>query len=401
MKYSIYKAIIMMIANIKIYLWIVIELMLIVSILVLSDATYRSANSEIGRLSNIYSEQAIYITYYQMDTAPSVKHIKDIAGITYSDILILQDELPENAILQYYISDMITLYKEGVFSYVNIVWGTDEFLKVQFDKYFDMGFIGQNARALLANDEVLVLADSEEKEIQAISPSSLTMNDVTHNLESFDSNQMIPTSFISTEIDSSYCIILPISERPIDWAQNNVNTTFSVIFDDFGEAPDQVNRMISILLDKHDGKFIYQYDDVLSDYVDHAEAILEEINLFLLIAKICLCVAVFGITGIMIIIVRKRKKEYAISYAMGACKLNIYLELIFEVFCISSAGSILGSLVGYFLTNLQTQSTFPVRFYFSCISVPFMVSLIIPLLVSSIIIPDVKSRDPIETLKIE
>lgn len=294
MKYSISKAFIMMVSNIKIYIWIVIELMLIISILVLTDAMNRSANSEINQLNDIYKSQEIYISYYIIDAALSSESLVE-CGITFSDYIMLQDEVSQNTKLQYYICDHIDLYHEGIFETIYIMWGTD----------------------------------------------------------------------------------------------------------DFSKAQDEINNIISILLNQYGSQFNYSYNDVLSNYIGYVDDILKDVDLFAFFAKICLCISVFGITGIMIILVKKRKKEYAISYAMGERKLNIYTELLFEVFGVSSAGCILGCIVGFLLTKLDIQSTFQVQFYLSCVFVPFLVSLMIPFLTSVIIIPDVDAKNPIETLKSE
>lgn len=103
----------------------------------------------------------------------------------------------------------------------------------------------------------------------------------------------------------------------------------------------------------------------------------------------------------MTILIRKRRKAYAISYAMGAHKWNICMELLFEVFVVCGAGSVLGCLLGFLLTCMQTQSAFQVHFSLVCVSVPVLIALLIPVLTGVVILPEVNAVNPVETMKSE
>lgn len=405
MKYSIHKAVVMMMANIKLYFWIVVELTLIAGVLVLADATHRSADREIERLSDIYQEQDIYITWYSLEEGFGIEG-RAAAGITLQDFMFLQERYPANVTFEYHVYDRIGLYADGVFGDIFLVWGSEQFFEKQFGKeflHFDdlAGYIGPGAGALLSDRNAMIISGSGMGISRGAHPNSLMINDAEYLFKPLDVSNMIPGSSAGFEIDSSECLFLPIEERPEDWGQTNVSTTLSVSFDDFRKAPELIQEMISLLIDRHEGKFKYQYSNVLDDYISRAESILDEIDLFSFIAKVCLCVAVFGITGIMTILIRKRRKAYAISYAMGAHKWNICMELLFEVFMVCGAGSVLGCLLGFLLTCWQTQSAFWVHFSPACVSVPALIALLIPLLTGVVILPDVNAVNPVETMKSE
>lgn len=405
MRYSIQKAAVMIRANIRIYFWIVVELALITGVLVLADATHRSADREIRRLSEIYREQEIYIRYSSRDGG-LVPGEQDACGITLEDFFFLRERYPDQAAFQYYVYDHLHLYEDGVFEDIYLVWGTEQFFEKQFGKgRMDFGslagYMGPDVGALLSGGDARVSSRPGMEVSRGSQPYSLMIGGAEYRFELLDVDGMIPVSRADVEIDSSRCLFLPIEERPGDWGQTNLGTTLSVCFDDFGEAPELIQEMISLLIDRHEGEFGYRYSDVLSDYVSRTDDILDEIDLFSFIAKVCLCVAVFGITGIMTILIRKRRKEFAISYAMGARKLNICMELLFEVFMVCGTGSALGCLLGLLLTCWQTQSAFQVRFSFACVSVPAVLALLIPLLTGSVILPDVNAVNPVETMKSE
>lgn len=404
MRYSIQKAAVMIRANIRIYFWIVVELALITGVLVLADATHRSADREIRRLSDIYREQEIYITYSSMGGG-SVPGERAACGITLEDFLFLREKYSGQAAFQYFVYDNFDLYKDGIFQGMYLVWGSEEFLEKKLGGRMafgsQAGYMGQDAGVLLSGGGENVFSRSGTEVGIGSRPDSLLIGGAEYRFEILDVEGMIPVSRAGAELDGSRCLFLPIEERPGDWGQNNASTTFSVCFEDFREAPGLVQEMIALLMDRHEGKFSYRYSDVLNDYISRVEDMLDEIDLFSFIARVCLCVAVFGITGIMAILIRRRRRSYAVSYACGARKWNICAELLSEVFMVCAAGGILGCLLGFLLICCEIQSAVQVHFSLSCVSVPALLSLLIPLLTGIVILPDVDAVNPIETMKSE
>ena len=406
MRYSIQKAAVMVRENIKIYLWVIVELTLITGVLVLADATHRSADREIGRLSEIYQDQEIYLIYNFLSEEYFGAGERAACGITLQDFMFLRERYSDRGAFQYYVYDHLSLYEDGVFQEMYLVWGSEEFFERQFGKgRMDFGrlkgYAGPGAGALLSGGDAMLVASPGMEISIGSQPDSLLIGDAEYRFEPADVSGTIPLSQANIIIDSAWCLFLPIEERPEGWGQTNIGTTLSICFEDFREAPELIQEMISLLIERHEGKFSYRHSDVLSDYISRAEAILNEIDLFSFIAKVCLCVAAFGIAGIMMILVRRRRKEYAISYAMGAHKWNICMELLFEVFMVCGTGSVLGCLLGFLLTCLQTQSAFPVQFSAGCVSVPVLLSLLIPLFTGIVILPDVNAVNPMETMKCE
>ena len=404
MRYSVQKAAVMIRSNIRIYVWIVVELALITGVLVLADATHRSADREIRRLSDIYREQELYIDYYFMDGSYAPGERAD-CGITLEDFLFLRERYSGQAAFRYYVYDNLYLFG-NVVQNMYLVWGSEEFFEEQFGRgqmeFGSLaGYMGPEAGAMLSGGDARVSGSSVIEVGRGSYPDSLKIGGAEYRFELLDLEGMIPVSQAGAEIDSSRCLFLPIEERPGDWRQSNVNTNLSVCFEDFREAPQLVQEMITLLMDRHEWKFSYGYSDVLNNYISRAEDILNEIDLFSFIARVCLCVAVFGITGIMALLIRRRRKAYAVSLACGARRWDICAELLFEVFMVCGAGSVLGCLLGFLLTRFQLQSTFQVYFFLSCVSVPALLSLVIPLLTGIVILPDVNAVNPVETMKSE
>ena len=405
MRYSIQKAAVMIRSNIRIYFWIVVELALITGVLVLADATHRSADREIRRLSDIYREQELCIDYYFMDGSYAPGE-RAACGITLEDFLFLRERYSGQAAFRYYVYDNLHLFGDAVYQNIYLVWGSEEFFEEQFGRgrmeFGSLaGYMGPEAGAMLSGGDARVSGSSGIEVGRGSYPDSLKIGGAEYRFELLDVDGMIPVSQAGAEIDSSCCLFRPIEERPGDWGQSNARTIFSVCFEDFREAPELVQEMITLLMDRHEGKFSYRYSDVLNNYVSRAEEILNEIDLFSFIARVCLCVAVFGITGVMTLFIRRRRKAYAVSFACGARKRNICAELLFEGFMVCGAGSVLGCLLGFLLTRFRLQSTFQVYFFFSCVSVPALLSLVIPLLTGIVILPDVNAVNPVETMKSE
>lgn len=408
----------MMLANLKIYLLIVVELMLIEGVLVFADATHRSADREVGQLSRIYQEEEIYIVYHALDETVAYGGENAEGGITALDFFFLQERFAQEATLQFYIYDSVTVYEDGTFDTLYLVWGSDSFFEGVFGK--EPGSLGRNrgvyglrAGELLSNREAMLIPgkgksvnqgrgwDSLSGILPAESIQYIEIEGEEYQLEPLDLDVGIPTSFIGTKIDSANCLFLPIAGRPEGWGQTNVGTMLSVSSDDFRRAPELVQEMISLLYDRHGGKFSYQYSNVLNDYLNRLDDIFEETDLFSFIARVCLCVAVFGITGVMTVLVRRRRREYAISYALGARKWNICLELLLEVFFVTGTGGVLGCMAGFLLTTLQLQGTVQIRFTPLCMATPVVLAFLIPLLTGFVVIPDISATDPIESMKSE
>lgn len=134
MRYSIQKAAVMIRANIKIYLWVIVELTLITGVLVLADATHRSADREIGRLSEIYQDQEIYLIYNFLSEEYFGAGERAACGITLQDFMFLRERYSDRGAFQYYVYDHLSLYENGVFQEIYLVWGSEEFFERQFGK---------------------------------------------------------------------------------------------------------------------------------------------------------------------------------------------------------------------------------------------------------------------------
>ena len=105
----------------------------------------------------------------------------------------------------------------------------------------------------------------------------------------------------------------------------------------------------------HDDLNIYDAATAIAS----AKKIFESINLAgLALALISLITGGIGIMNVMLLSVAQRKKEIGLRKALGANRLNIMLQFLFEsvIICLSGAlvGSSFGIGAGVFLAKMRT-----------------------------------------------
>jgi putative ABC transport system permease protein len=101
----------------------------------------------------------------------------------------------------------------------------------------------------------------------------------------------------------------------------------------------------------------------------------------LIVSSITLLVGGLGVMAVMLILGIKERREIGIKRAVGATKLNIFLEYIVKSFTIAFFSSVLGLIFGvvaYFLINkiYHAAAPFPVGYSFIGIVSTFLISIL-------------------------
>jgi putative ABC transport system permease protein len=102
---------------------------------------------------------------------------------------------------------------------------------------------------------------------------------------------------------------------------------------------------------KENNFYIYSNETVVGQFNETATMIK---LIALVIGLISLLVGAIGVMNIMLVSVTERTKEIGIRKALGATKLSILAQFLFEAVILAVIGAILGILLGIFLGSLFT-----------------------------------------------
>lgn len=120
------------------------------------------------------------------------------------------------------------------------------------------------------------------------------------------------------------------------------------------------------------------------------------------IAGISLLVGGIGIMNIMLANILERMKEIGVRRAVGATKLDILSQFIYEALTISIAGGLLGILVGYFLTSLiSTYANWQTIISPFSVMLAFIVSVATGLIFGIYPAKQAAEKNPIDSLRYE
>ena len=126
------------------------------------------------------------------------------------------------------------------------------------------------------------------------------------------------------------------------------------------------------------------------------------IELLVVVSIIALLAAGVGIMNIMLVSVTERTKEIGIRKAVGAKKINVLMQFLFEAIFISLIGGFIGILLGVGIGNfagsfLNAQTAIP----YDWVVIGLLLCVIVGIIFGTYPAYKAANLDPIEALRYE
>lgn len=182
-------------------------------------------------------------------------------------------------------------------------------------------------------------------------------------------------------IDIDKLLIFP--QTAGDFWEHDEFVSFQVYF--YPTASDHYLDAYKILYENFHDISISIYDPAAS-LLKSCQDIIDMINLSTLISVILLFITLVGTIGIFLVSIYRRKKDIAVSIAIGSPLWSIHFELFIEVFIVCVAGILFGAIGAAGITMLINSRIvfFDANYTLQTIGIIILSSIFIPALVAKL-----------------
>lgn len=209
----------------------------------------------------------------------------------------------------------------------------------------------------------------------------------------------LPKSLIDREIILADCILLPLNDYKLFKEEDLANFMLYMDLSGDSQAQSIINEVLDYLRSQHGKIYHYSFYKPLEDYVKSSESLTELSRYFARMAVIMLLILLIGFRGLVNIFIKKREKSLAISMALGASKKALVFELFLEIFVICQLASILGVLVGNWMTLQVEFAVFDLTMHFQSSLIGLLIGGILSLLIPLSSLKRILTLRPVELLK--
>ena len=148
-----------------------------------------------------------------------------------------------------------------------------------------------------------------------------------------------------------------------------------------------------------------QYDFYIVDPLEVVKSQLMDLTgtlrFMTFLSYVTFAIIVVGMSGVLIVILKLRQKEFAISIMLGSSKLRIFVELILEVLCVCLVGTFCGIIISFFLTPLLSNSLQTVSFHCSTLLISLEIVVLITTISVLVALSNIKQKNPMKSLREE
>ncbi|MDP4182105.1 MAG: hypothetical protein Q8942_13575 [Bacillota bacterium] len=296
----------------------------------------------------------------QSEATPFEYKDESILPFDYQDCITLQQKFADDANVMFFIRRCLyyndkkrNISKSFYMFFVSDKLFLELYKKPKTD--YKIALVGYDAHDVLNKNNVLNKRDIIFN-YSGSSPDKLIMNNgdkleihnlsATNNKETFNyllkgisiesENQINTNSFIIIPIKYYYDFLHP-KDIPDTHLQINLNNS--------SQLGIKLTNIIQYLNNKHGNQFSYTIDSELNKYIKTTETIRDNALFANIVTFFSLVVIIIGLSGLMLLLVNKRIKEYAISIALGATKKVIFLETLMEATIVCLIGGVLGTIL--------------------------------------------------------
>jgi len=173
-----------------------------------------------------------------------------------------------------------------------------------------------------------------------------------------------PYGFMEEKIQIENCVILPLSLydgmiQPTTSVQLLLKTDIA----NLEEVSDYVIEYLDNKSVDEPNATQYTLNSEVERYIQMNQLIVEKYEIANTYIIVALFIILFGLTGVLMLLVLRRKKAYAISLMLGASISRLINELFVEVLFAVMASTGVGILFGSWLLNFEVSDTFVISFY--------------------------------------
>lgn len=319
--------------------------------------------------------------------------VKITGDMTYADFLKICDSvsIPEDTELIYYKSLYVYFYKNGQQFPIHVYYVDNLFYKyiVGNDTLIaDTVYAGKNVISLFQGDGVKV--DKYNAEYFDETTQNLLGTDISTWKELKGARYTMPPMEYEMSITNDVVPAVPTFDDsvfiPIDYADSAVdNPQFSTLYVTLVSRNSEITENYCIELCKAlriihpDIDYNYNY------YNGWISGIFIEMENYAfcmkIISVIVFVITFYGLSGILLLAINKRKRDMSIAIICGASKRKVFIELFSEVTCIIFSGMLLGIIIGTYISPIQfIQNQVVANYslsYIACIGITFVLDVVV------------------------
>jgi ABC-type antimicrobial peptide transport system permease subunit len=160
------------------------------------------------------------------------------------------------------------------------------------------------------------------------------------------------------------------------------------------------NEVLNLLNENHGDIFAYSLGSEFVNFLRLSNRAGEEAMAFNFIAAVLLLIVLIGLSGLFVLIINRRKREIAISLALGATKGRVYMECLLEMSILAVTGSVIGILASVILLSKGFESAAVVTYPNMLVSLTLTgLSLLVAIISTIPVFITIKKLMPIEILR--
>lgn len=414
--------------NIKWYSFVSVQICIAIVMVYIFSTISFSIGKQYTEMKNKADSSLIQLDVMLQDTNNSdnkqINNREQDLFFSYDDYKVIKNEYGKDLNILYVVKKKLIYTTDNKLSEIHLLFVSDEFFNIiypskKFSNFNHMNNVlfGSNAKDVTKNGK---LVEGEENWYQSldVNNNKIIIENNPYdmvNMSKLYSEQINKTKIVLLDrdiygtngnqnlgISLDNAIIIPI-ERNLIGVDNifakdgSINLIASIKFKDASINGKILPDILNYLQNVH--KQQYTFANSIQLYINQTQSLLELCKIVNLLTVVCIIIVMIGITGLMLLMVSKRKKEIALSIAIGATLKQLYFETIFEIIIIIGIGGIIGIIVSNFLLFKINFKQFPIVVNYYIPILIFITLLFCGILASLFPVYKIKKIAPDQTLK--
>ena len=215
---------------------------------------------------------------------------------------------------------------------------------------------------------------------------------------------IIDKAMIGVDLTFDDCVILPIESyyNYNEFIRGEPQIILSKKYALNEDIKSIEENILSYLNEKYQSpnNNIYYKSQDLSIYIRmNSAGLMNKAEIFQLIACFVLCVILFGLSGLLLIIINRQKYDFSIELMCGATYKNIITKLLFEIFLLTALSTVVGLFIASLLLPLQSNDYFTLSSSVLSVLLCSIIMVFISVFVGAVSINKITKISPSEIFK--